>query len=244
MTVPLRWIALQGLPGDCPYRPGQTRLQRYRRPTARVPAAELDRLLESGARRAGDLFYWQTCPTCAGCEALRVDAQDFTPTGSQRASVKKNRDLVVRVAEATCTPRHLELFNRHKRERGLSRSEAPTDEEGFRGFLLDSPVQTVEVRYELSGELVAFSVLDLGADAISSVYHCFDPDHARRSLGVFSAVRELALTAELGKRWYYLGLWVQDCPALAYKSAYHPHEKRRDGRWRSFPVPVPGPDPS
>ena len=42
---------------------------------------------------------------------------------------------------------------------------------------------------------------------------------------------EIEHCRELGMRWYYLGLWVEDCSALRYKSGYHPHERLIGGQW-------------
>ena len=95
-------------------------------------------------------------------------------------------------------------------------------------------MDTVEVRYELDGLLIAVSILDLGRRSASSVYHYFDPDHGRRSLGVFSVLAELELCAGLGIEWYYLGLWVEDCKALCYKAAYRPHQRLSGGVWREL----------
>ena len=54
---------------------------------------------------------------------------------------------------------------------------------------------------------------------------------------VYSVLHEIDVCRVLGMRWYYLGLWVEDCAALRYKSGYHPHERLVRGRWVATPRP-------
>lgn len=50
------------------------------------------------------------------------------------------------------------------------------------------------------GRLIAFAVLDILPDCVSSVYFCYDPELPKQSLGVYSALREIALVRALVKR--------------------------------------------
>ena len=113
------------------------------------------------------------------------------------------------------------------------------DPAGYEEWLVDSCAPTVEVRYLLDAKIVAVSLLDLGATSANSAYHYFDPKHADRSLGVYSVLKEIELCRARGMRWYYLGLWVEDCKALRYKTSYLPHERLVRGTWRRFDEPEP-----
>lgn len=219
-------------PQPCPYLPQETARLPLRYPLSRITREAFDRLLDQGDRRSGPVLYRPTCPSCTACQAIRIPIARFVPTRSQRDALRKNRDLQVHLAPPEVTPRHLELYNRHKHERGLARDEGTSDAETYRLNLVESCVDTVEVRYELDGLLIAVSILDLGRRSASSVYHYFDPDHGRRSLGVFSVLKELELCAGLGMEWYYLGLWVEGCKALSYKASYLPHQRRIAGVWQ------------
>jgi arginine-tRNA-protein transferase len=75
------------------------------------------------------------------------------------------------------------------------------------------------------------SLLDVGRSSANSAYHYFDPRRSRMGLGVYSVLKEIELCAALGIRWYYLGLWVEACGPLRYKTGYHPHERRVRGLW-------------
>lgn len=219
----------------CAYLPNERARLPHRYPIEPVQPAAFDALLELGDRRAGVLLYRPSCPSCSACEAIRIPVAEHVPTRSQRRAWKRNDgELVVEIARPEVTPRHVELFNRHKDERGLSRREGLASPEEYRAFLVDSCVPAREIRYLLEGKLVAVSILDFGERSVSSVYHYFDPDVADRSIGVYSVLKEIELTRELGLDWYYLGLYVEGCRALRYKAGYFPHERRIGGTWRRF----------
>jgi len=61
-------------------------------------------------------------------------------------------------------------------------------------------------------------------DGISAIYFFHDPDYARLSLGTYSLLYQIGLTRQLGKRWIYLGYWVDGCRAFAYKTRFQPEE--------------------
>lgn len=222
---------------SCPYLPGETCRLPLRLPLEPMTPTEFDRLLAEGDRRAGRFLYRTACATCHACEPIRIPVARFAPTASQRRSRRKNRDLVVEVGNPGMSRRHVELYDRHRLERGLATTREPTDLRSYRAQFVESCVETVEFRYLAGDRLIAFSLLDLGMTAASSVYHCFDPDEAHRSPGVYSVLREIEWCAAQGYSFYYLGLYVGACPALAYKAAYFPHERRIGDTW----VPFTGP---
>lgn len=231
----MRFLVVANEHEPCPYLPSETMRLPLRLPLGGVSPEDFDRLLEEGDRRMGPLLYRPQCPVCSACEAIRVPVDRFQPTRSQRRAWKRNEAEVRHEWHApTASPRHLELYNKHKMLRGLMLREGPTDIDGYRMFLVESCVDTRELRYFVGDELVAVSVLDFGRRSVSSVYHYFDPDQAWRSLGVYSVLKEIALCREAGIEWYYLGLYVKDCDRLNYKAAYHPHQRRARGHWREF----------
>ncbi len=222
-------------PHACSYLPGQTALTPLRYPTRRPVADEFDALLAEGDRRAGPMLYRTSCPECSACEALRIPVARFTPTKSQRRVQRLNSDTVrVEVGPARTTPAHVDLYNKHRDLRGLATDDSPLTLNEYESVYVRSCVDTREVRYLVGDRLVAVSLLDLGAKAASSVYHYFDPDEGKRSLGVYSVLREIALCADWQVDWYYLGLWVRDCSSLVYKSSYYPHQRLRAGEWTEY----------
>lgn len=60
--------------------------------------------------------------------------------------------------------------------------------------------------WRIDGELVAFSVLDLLPNTVSSVYFVYDPEAVGPfGMGKVSALREIALCVEGGYKYYQLG---------------------------------------
>ena len=233
----------------CPYIEGQTACMPLRWPRVRLDGNDFDALLAEGDRRAGPVLYRTQCPSCSACEPLRIPVDRFTPTKSQRRVWKQNeRDVQVEIGAPIASPDRVVLYNRHRDERGLARSETPINAAEYHLQYVESCVETREIRYLLDGQLVAVSILDVGEHSASSVYHYFDPSFSRRSLGVYSVMKEIELCRSWNMDWYYLGLWVGECTSLAYKSGYFPHQRRRDRVWREYasaelePVVVDEPD--
>uniref|UniRef100_A0A0W0FCF3 arginyltransferase n=1 Tax=Moniliophthora roreri TaxID=221103 RepID=A0A0W0FCF3_MONRR len=82
--------------------------------------------------------------------------------------------------------------------------------------------------YRLDGELIAVAVLDILPSCVSSVYFMYDDDWEEFSLGKLSALREIALAAELYQAgapdlsFLYLGFYIHSCQKMRYKGDYQP----------------------
>lgn len=233
--VPIRFLVVSDETEPCPYIPGQRMRLPLRMPTSRPRPEDLDLLLADGDRRSGPLLYRPSCDGCSACEALRVPVARFKPSRSQRRVWRRNEGEVrVERHRPAVSSEHLRLYNSHSRGRGLSLRAEPSSESDYRFFLVDTCVETWEMRYFVGDVMVAVSVIDLGHDSVSSVYHYFDPEHAWRSLGVYSILKEIEMCAAEGREWYYLGLYVASCDHLNYKADYYPHQRRINGQWVEF----------
>ncbi|CAG8738815.1 7109_t:CDS:2, partial [Acaulospora morrowiae] len=122
-------------------------------------------------------------------------------------------------------------------------SEDEVTKNGFRRFLVESPLQyessgvqntseygSFHQCYFLDDKMVAIAVLDILPKCVSSVYFLYDPDFGFLQLGIYSALREIALTKEyynagLEKlNWYYMGYYIHNCQKMKYKGNYKPSE--------------------
>lgn len=219
----------------CPYLDGRVARMPLYRQLRRLTLDEADARFANAERRVGACLYRTACPTCTACEGLRIPVAAFRPSKSQRRV--RNRwegHGRVEVGPVRFDAERLALFNRHKFERGLAEDDDAMDAEGYIGWLVNSCVHTVEMRYFFDDELVGVGILDLGRTAASSVYFYFDPDRSDLSPGVYSALEEVAFCQRTGREHLYLGLYVADCSRLAYKAQYRPHERLVDGDWRRF----------
>jgi len=184
----------------------------------------------------GRMLYRTACPDCSACEPIRVDLGSFRPSRSQRRVWRRNRDVEVTVGPASFSQEKLDLYNRHKLERALSKSGTPMTRRGYEGWFLQSCVQTMEMCFHIDGKLIGVSIVDVGARDTSSVYHFFDPDHSRRSIGTFSVLVEIAWSAGRRGRYHYLGLYVGGCRHLSYKASFRPNQRRIDKQWQEADV--------
>jgi arginine-tRNA-protein transferase len=226
--------------GPCPYLEGRSwRVQEFGART--FDPALYESMLAEGWRRSGSSFYRTACSGCASCIPIRLDADSFVPTKSQRRLIRLNADVEVSLEPPTFSRERFALYARYQRYQhgSVERSELVA-RHSYEAFLLESPLGTTMIsdyRLKADGSLVATGYVDLLPSGISSVYFAFDPSAAKRSLGVWSVLRELALAKEhcpgdaLGKCYYYLGFWIPGSPKMDYKANFHPFEYAREGRW-------------
>ena len=133
------------------------------------------------------------------------------------------------------SPDRLALYERHRRGRGLSGPDRrPIDPKGYRDFLVESCVDTFELRMRHKGRLVGVSITDRGASSLSAVYCCYDPELAKLSLGTYAILKQVELCRRWGMKHLYLGLYVADNAHMRYKARFRPHERLVDGRWTEF----------
>ena len=218
----------------CPYLPNRQACMPLRWQMRPPTPDEFDESLCEGDRRVGRMLYRTQCPSCNACEAIRVSVADFHPSKSLRRVWNSNQDVVVKLAPAVFSEDRLSMYNRHKIERGLSKTNRPMSRQSYDNWFLYSCADTREFRYFIDKKLVGISIVDFGRNDISSVYFFFDPDFSNRSLGTFSVLHEINWMRERGMRYYYLGLYVEDCANLNYKGRFYPHQRLINNKWHLF----------
>lgn len=108
---------------------------------------------------------------------------------------------------------------------------------GFKKFLCNSPLRretfvdtdgkkrelgSFHHCYRLDGQLVAIGVLDLLPNCVSAVYFLYHDSVHTHNPGKVGALREIALAAEAGYRWWYSGYYIHSCAKMRYKIDYSP----------------------
>jgi arginyl-tRNA--protein-N-Asp/Glu arginylyltransferase len=196
-----------------------------------MPAEMYHSFMDAGFRRSGKLVYQPICHGCRACIPLRVRVAGFIPSKSQRRCWRRNQDLLVTVDDPAATDEKFALYQRYQHE---WHHKADDDRASFESFLYDSPVASVEFSYrDSAGQLLAVGICDVAAESLSSVYFYHDPAHARRGLGTFGALYEIARASALAIPYYYLGYWVDHCPTMQYKTSFRPYELLdTDGMWK------------
>lgn len=223
---------------ECPYLPDRMARTPMEYPIRPLLPEEVDRRLAVGYRRQGLLLYHVNCPTCSACEPIRLDVSTFRMNKTQRRTLRRGRELFqVEVGEPAYSDERLALYNRHKFERGLARTDLPMSPEGYRSFLVDRCCDAVEIRYLSGGRLAGVAVADRGRTSLSAVYTYYDPDLEALSPGVFSILTQVELCKLWGLQYMYLGLYIEGSEHMRYKGGYLPHERLVDGTWRTFEKP-------
>jgi arginine-tRNA-protein transferase len=179
---------------------------------------------------------------------VRISVERFSHTRSTRRIRNTNRDLSGRLLAARATPEQFRLFSAYQRSRHSDSDMASMSYGDYRGMVEDTPVRTaiVESR-DISGGLVAASLIDLLDDGVSAVYSFYDPQQPKRSLGTWSILWLVEECRRYGQPFVYLGYWIPDSPKMAYKGRFPALERLVDGAWTQFtsegasPLPFPPP---
>ena len=223
----------------CSYLPNRTANMPLFVPQRHVTNEEFDHMLEHGMRRSGNFAYYTACQGCEACEPVRVDVTKFRWTDSMRRVLNRgDRLLRTEVGSPDFSEERLELFNRHRMQRGLEQGDGEYAPYDYQGFLVSTCCEsTYELRFSLDGVLVGLSVIDLGATGISAVYTYFEPDQSKLSLGTYSVLKQIQLARTMDLKWVYLGLYVRENSHLNYKSRFLPQERYIRGEWIEFLSP-------
>ncbi len=212
-------------PDECSYLPGETSSLEYR-VSHHMTAERFEQVLARGWRRFANYYFRPACPACTQCRSLRVDVEAFRPTKSQRRVAKRNADVELRIQSPTATAAHIDLFNRYHADMHERRGWPDRTigiEEYIDGFI-GSVSFAREYLYFSDNQLIAVGLVDETTNASSSAYFYHAPELRERALGTLSMLRELEVAKEASRQFHYLGYWIRDCPSMAYKNRYGPHQ--------------------
>ncbi|XP_065316804.1 arginyl-tRNA--protein transferase 1-like [Gordionus sp. m RMFG-2023] len=86
---------------------------------------------------------------------------------------------------------------------------------------------TFHCQYWMDEKLVAVGVIDILPNCLSSKYFYYDPNFSHLSLGVYSALCEVAMCRKYSIinpsfKYYYMGYYIHSCSKMRYKSKYEP----------------------
>jgi leucyl-tRNA---protein transferase len=227
-SVPLDFL-LEGEPHPCPYLPGRSAREEAFHARDFPPELYHD-FMDHGFRRAGAFFYRPVCRECNECRAIRVPIDRFRHKKSFRRVMRKNRDIAVRIGSPRITHEKHRIYKSYQQHQHRTVDDGSSMD--LRSFLYETAVETLEFEYRLQDRLIGVGIVDACSRSLSSVYAFYDPEFSSRSLGTFSALREISYCLEKGIPYYYLGFLVKDCPSMNYKQRFKIHEiLSSDGIW-------------
>ena len=243
MTAPVRFPRFfVTSPAPCPYLPGRSE----RKVFTELKGPHADQLNEAlgriGFRRSQTVAYRPSCLDCQACVSVRVVAEEFAPSSTQKRIFKRNSDLMASECRPWATAEQFELLQRYLGTRHPGGGMAAMDEIDFADMVEHTPVSSYVIEYRepsdglMPGRLVGACLTDRQGDGLSMIYSFYDPEHeARAGLGNYIILDHIRRAAEEGLPYVYLGYWVEGSDRMQYKVRYRPLERlTRDG-WRRMP---------
>lgn len=202
--------------------------------TKKEALEEFDYLLSCGFRRSGRFFYANVCSNCSRCIPIRIPVKDFIMTKKYRRILKINEDVIVENVDPEVNDEKIELFRKYSSIRHENPSDSNSDYENALLNLHYGYSNIYEMNYFVKDKLVAVGILDLAQNSTSTNYFYFDPEYSKRSLGVFSVLKEIEFTLQSGKEFYYLGFYIEESSKMRYKSQYQPAQLLISEEWIDF----------
>ncbi|NBW75966.1 MAG: arginyltransferase [Sphingomonadaceae bacterium] len=225
-------------PAPCPYLPGRSERKVFTELKGPHADALNDALGRIGFRRSQTVAYRPSCIDCSACVSVRVVADEFRASSTQRRNLKRNGDLVTTFCRPWSTAEQFELLQRYLGERHPGGGMASMDEVDFADMVEHTPVDTYLVEYReptvdgTPGRLVGACLTDKQGDGLSMIYSFYDPDHAERSgLGNYIILDHIRRAVEAELPYVYLGYWVEGAQRMQYKVRYRPLERLTRSGW-------------
>ncbi len=242
MTAPVRFPRFfVTSPMPCPYLPGKSERKVFTELKGPQSDELNDALGRIGFRRSQTVAYRPSCIDCTACVSVRVVADEFQPSSSQKKALRQNDDLIVSACKPWSTPEQFELLQRYLSVRHPGGGMATMDEMDFADMVEHTPVKSYVMEYRepnadgSPGKLVGACLTDHQGDGLSMIYSFYDPHHETRSgLGNYIILDHIQQARQTGLPFVYLGYWVEGSSRMQYKVRYRPLEKLgRDG-WTRF----------
>ncbi|GAB1231705.1 arginyltransferase [Ferrigenium sp. UT4] len=230
--IPLSTLQLYlTAPYPCSYLPQREARSQVATPAFLITPKVYAELVRRGFRRSGTFTYRPRCDGCRECVPVRVVADEFAPTRSQRRSWKRHHDLHAEILPLQDKAEYFALYQRYQQARHSEGSMAEDTPEQYRNFLLQSHVDSLLVEFRAQGELRMVSVIDVLDDGLSAVYTFYDPAIAQASFGTFNVLWQIELCRKLQLPYLYLGYWIRASRKMAYKQKFAPLQGLRNGEW-------------
>jgi leucyl-tRNA---protein transferase len=203
-----------------------------------VTPAELDRLLADGWRHFGQQFFRYSLAIYENeirrVIPLRIRLSEFRLSKSQERILRRNADTRVDIGPVSVTAEVEDLFDRHKRR---FKQHPPDSIYTFISADPDAePCETLQQSVRIGDRLLATGFFDSGARSVSGIYTAFEPEETRRSLGIFTILKEIEYAADSGKEFYYQGYSYSGSSFYDYKKRFHGTEAYQwNGVWTPLP---------
>ena len=242
MTAPVRFPRFfVTSPAPCPYLPGRSERKVFTE--LKGPHADElnDALGRIGFRRSQTVAYRPSCAGCNACVSVRVAADEFRASSTQKRTLKANADLIATACRPWSTSEQFELLQRYLDARHPGGGMATMDEVDFADMVEHTPVDSYVIEYRepdadgTPGRLVGACLTDRQGDGLSMIYSFFETeDEDRPGLGNYIIMDHILRAAKSGLPYVYLGYWVEGSKRMQYKIRYRPLEMLSSAGWVPF----------
>lgn len=237
-TLPLTPQFYVTAPQPCPYLEGRMERKLFTSLSGDSASRLNDTLSKQGFRRSQNVLYRPSCADCAACLSARIDVAAFSPTKSQRRTLKRNAEVERRATSPWATEEQYELFRDYLEERHAEGGMADMDVFEFAAMIEETPIRSRVIEYAHPERgLTAAALTDVLDDGLSMVYSFYDPDRQSDSLGTYMILDHIEIAREAGLPYVYLGYWVPGSPKMGYKAKFKGLELFVGGRWNKMRNP-------
>ena len=240
MTAPVRFPRFfVTSPAPCPYLPGRSERKVFTELKGPHSDALNDALGRIGFRRSQTVAYRPSCLDCQACVSVRVVADEFAPSSTQKRNLKRNSDLVATLCRPWSTSEQFELLQRYLGARHPGGGMATMDEVDYADMVEHTPVTSYVIEYRepsadgvTPGRLVGACLTDKQGDGLSMIYSFYEPEHTtREGLGNYIILDHIERARDMGLPFVYLGYWVEGSARMQYKVRYRPMERLGRNGW-------------
>lgn len=193
-------------------------------------------LSQQGFRRSQNVLYRPSCSDCSACMSARINIAEFTPSRSQKRTLKRNSHLVRRATSPWATEDQYQLFRHYLDSRHSDGGMADMDVFEYAAMIEETPIRSRVVEYASPDDntLTAVSLTDVLEDGLSMVYSFYDPDQPQNSLGTYMILDHIEIARDADLPFVYLGYWVKGSPKMGYKTKFSGLELYHGGSWKRF----------
>lgn len=223
-------------PHTCAYLPDRQAALEYSL-APDLSAEEYEELMNSGFRKFGIAFFQPLCMGCRACRPIRFEARALKLSRSQKRTLKLNEDLEVIIQPPNLDDQRMALYRRYHAHQRCARDWPLQNDTrvDYKASFIENSVPSLEITLWERDTLRGVMLTELTPRVVSAVYHYYDPGERDRGLGTMMILQCAELALQTGRRWVYLGYYVEGSPSMAYKKKFRPCELMGvDGVWRTL----------